>query len=471
MYTMLASQGVRTTLRHVHNVLPTKTGVGTTTARGIHIPSSVRVHPRIPNLGQTPKLFSQSRHIITRFFDLLTAPGIRVPTPSTVSQTLKGAVRGSTIQQGFSFHVKNSLGRTLHSPSLPRPPRTVPRGIAQVGLGTARNFSSARPIFQNLVENVPIAGRALYNADLDFKLRQEKETMWKPVKRSSRKSNCKEMLKPRARSFSTKENKSTKEVREEAELEKYFAAPVVPNVTTCLLIPLAPTPTARVPLPENGASLLPLRSLASIHNTHEMHSLRVSSLFSRLDAANVWARGVQCSAFSHGGGADGVCTMLKVEFIGWTKAEVRGVIGESGTGWCVLEEVEPEANGFGVFTDFEFDSDSMSDTSSVLSGMFEDSMGGSRAELATEGAVDPSQSLFLPTLDFSSTFMAASSSASHRSQHLFVDTDDAKFDPWLDSEAPSDDRLSRTNSWIDSPVLNGWNGFSSQFAERVDAKA
>ncbi|KAH0584410.1 hypothetical protein H2248_009953 [Termitomyces sp. 'cryptogamus'] len=466
---MLASQGMRTTIRHVH-VLPNKTGVGTSTTRGFHIPSYVRVHPRLPNLGQTQKLFSQSRHIITQFLKHLTAPGIRVPVPASVAKASNGVGRYPTIQQGFSLHVKNALASSSKGPFLPRSPRPLPRSVAQVGLGTARNFSSTRPIFQNLVENVPIAGRAVYNADLDIKLRKEKEAMGKPLKGCSKKQGGKEMLKPRAHLFSTKENKSNKDTEREAELDKYFASPVIPDVTTCLLIPLAPTPTTRVPLQEDPGSLLSLPTLASIHNNHELHSLRVSSLFSRLDAGNVWTRGVKCSAFSHGGGTDGVCTMLKVEFVGWTKAEVRSVLGESGSGWCVLEEVRTpsESSGSGALSDSDFD-DSLSDTS-ALTGTFEVSRSGSHTDLMGGlGLVDPSESLLIPTLDFSSSFLAASSPAS-TSQHPFsLVQSDGDFDPWLDNEAPSDGGLSSTNSWVDSSSYSGWNGFSSQFAGKVDA--
>ncbi|KAG6829853.1 hypothetical protein H0H92_003296 [Tricholoma furcatifolium] len=466
---MLASQGVRTSVRHVHNI---KTGVGTT-ARGIHIPSHAHLHLRVPNLNQAHKLFTHSKHIITRFFNLLTAPGIRVPIPPNVGHaySLNGAVHSyPTIQQGFSFSMRNTLGRSAHSPFLPRAPRPVPRSIAQVGLGTARNFSSTRPLFQNLIENVPVTGRAIYNADIDLKLRREKAAMRKPVKTSSTKQGGKEMLKPRARDFSSKENKRPSDAKREAELNKYFASPAA-DVTTCLLIPLAPTPTARVPLQENPGSLLPLPAIASIHNSHEIHSMRVSSLFSRLDAANVWERGVQCSAFSHGGGGtEGVCTMLKVEFVGWTKAEVRGVLGESGTGWCVLEEHQSSSTGLGILSDSDFE-DSMSDTSSVLSGMFEDSRSASCADLTTVGTIDPSQSLFLPTLDFSSSFLEASSPVPtpQRPSRPSLMHSDPNFDPWLDAEGSSDGGLSRTSSWIEPPSLNGWNGFSSHFAEKVEA--
>ncbi|KAG6861643.1 hypothetical protein C0995_013645 [Termitomyces sp. Mi166 len=462
---MLSSQGIRTTVRHVHNILPNRTGVGTSTTRGLHIPSYARVHPRLPNLGQTQKLFSKSRHIVTQFFKLLTAPGIHVPVPATVVNAVNGTLRYPTIQQGFSLHVKNALAGSSRGTFLPRAPRPLPRGVGQVGLGTARNFSSTRPIFQNLVENVPIAGRAVYNADIDIKLRKEKEAMKKPVKGSSKKQGGKEMLKPRAHDFSTKESESTKDAKREAELDKYFVAPIVPDVTTCLLIPLAPTPTARVPLQENPGSFLSLPALASIHNNHEIHSLRVSSVFSRLDAANVWTRGVKCSAFSHGGGTEGVCTMLKVEFVGWTKAEVRGVLGESGMGWCALEEIrKSESNSLGALSDSDFD-DGLSDTSSVFSGTFEDNRSGSHTDLmAGLGPVDPSQSLMMPTLDFSSSFLAASSPAPTPQRTFSFMQSNGDFDPWLDSEVSSDSGLSSTDSWVDSPSLNGWNGFSSQFA-------
>jgi len=473
---MLASQGMRTSVRHASNYIPHKAGAGT--SRSIHIPSFVRVHPRIPNLNPTQRLFNQSRHIVTQFFNLLTAPGLRIPTPSIVGHSVNGATRGySTIQQGFSFHAKAALSRSSQPHFLPRAPPAAPRSISQVGLGTARNFSSSRPIFQNLVENVPIAGRALYEADLELKMRQEKEAMRKPLKGSSKKQGGREMLKPRSRDFSTKENKPANKNNMEAQLEQYFPAPAVPDVTTCLLIPLAPTPTSRVPLPESPGPLPPLPTLASIHSSHETHSLRVSSLFSRLDAANVWERGVQCSAFSHGGGAEGVCTMLKVEFVGWTKAEVRGVLGESGTGWCVLEEAKTsEENVLDAFSDY--DDDNLSDTSSILSGTFEDSRDSSQVDLRGIVGVDPSQSLLLPTLDFSSSFLAASSPVPSppRSQtpsptlHSFVHSD-SDFDPWLDSDSSSDGGFSRTSSWVDPPSVNGWNGFSSQFAGKWEARA
>jgi len=391
---------------------------------------------------------------------------------------LHSTARGyASIQHGFSFPVRTALARGVQTYFLPRAPPPAPRCLAQVGLGTARNFSSGRPIFQNLVENVPIASRALYEADWDIKVRKEREMMRKSLKgKSSKISFGKEKLKPRIQDMILKENKPAKQFAVESELDQYFVTPATSDMTTCLLIPLAPTPTSRVPLnpfASTNTSLLPLGELASIRASHEIHSLRVSSLFSRLDAANVWERGVQCSAFSHGGGVEGVCTMLKVEFVGWTKAEVRSVIGEGGTGWCVLEEVKTSPDK-AISTFSDFDDDLSSDVSSVLSGMVGDS--GRASPLAVMSAnmeVDPAQSFILPTLDFSSSFLSETDTLSRTSSgddRFSSVQSEPDFDPWFDSDSSSDGGLSRTDSWVVPACTNGRFGFSSHFSQRAEAE-
>lgn len=61
--------------------------------------------------------------------------------------------------------------RAFGAPYLPRGP-TIPRpnAVTNVGLGTARNFSSGRPLFQNLIQNVPVAARSFCELDLDPRL-------------------------------------------------------------------------------------------------------------------------------------------------------------------------------------------------------------------------------------------------------------------------------------------------------------
>ena len=474
----LASHGLRVVTRSASNFVPHNAAVAGS-SRGIHVPAFVRFHPRLPTPGHTQRLFTQSRNLLARFFNHLTAPGLHIPTPSG-GQSLYSTARGyASIQQGFSFPVKTALARPVQTHFLPRAP-VVPRYLTQVGLGAARNFSSGRPIFQNLVENVPIVGRAVYEADWDVKARSGRQTIRNSVKgKPLEKSVGKEMLKPKIQDIVFKENKPAfKQSSVETELDQYFAGPPTSDVTTCLLIPLAPTPTSRVPLDpfaSTNPSLLPFRELASVHTSHEMHSLRVSSLFSRLDAANVWERQVQCSAFSHGGGAEGVCTMLKVEFVGWTMAEVRSVIGESGTGWCALEEVKtsPE-NALSVFSDGD-DDDLSSDASSILSGPFGSSGRASPMEIMNVNmGVDPSNSFVLPTLDFSSSFLSSQSQVDTPaaiSSHvdLFPSTrSERDFDPWLDSDSWSDGGGSATDSWVEPLSTTGQFGFGFQTSGRVD---
>jgi hypothetical protein len=326
--------------------------------------------------------------------------------------------------------------------------------MTQVGLGTARNFSSARPIFQNLIENVPVAGRAFWEADWEIKMHEERTRMvQKPPKRERRKDGGTEMMMPAFEAVLLE--KERKVLADGGELEHYFPAPPVPNVTTCLSIPLVPTPTSRFPLPEftsSNPSLLPLATLGSLHASHATHALRVSSLFARLDTAHVWTKNVSCSAYAHGpavGPGDGVCTVLKVEFVGWTAAEVRGVIGESGTGWCVLEELR---------TGVEEDDDE--DASSVLSGMSSE-MGGEWRDAGLVESVDLADSFVIPTLDFS---VGAAFSP--------PPTDWAS-DSGSDISSPSSiDSALSGGSWVQQypdALLQGSGrfGFSSDFAGRV----
>ncbi|KAI0303512.1 hypothetical protein B0F90DRAFT_1916890 [Multifurca ochricompacta] len=128
------------------------------------------------------------------------------------------------------------------------------------------------------------------------------------------------------------------ETATQAEFDKYFASRQVPDVSTTLLIPLAPTPTTRVPLTHAFAydrhPLIPFLELSALHIDTERHAFRVKALFDQLDAAQVWNKGAMCESL---GGARGA-SVLRVYFSGWSAHAVRGILGETATGWCVLEE-------------------------------------------------------------------------------------------------------------------------------------
>lgn len=92
------------------------------------------------------------------------------------SAYVRGAASRQTANSTLSLPARVALSkaagpRAFGAPFLPRGP-TLPRpnAVTNVGLGTARNFSSGRPIFQNLIQNVPVAARSLCELDLDPRL-------------------------------------------------------------------------------------------------------------------------------------------------------------------------------------------------------------------------------------------------------------------------------------------------------------
>lgn len=433
-------------------------------SRSLHTPSWIPRAPPRSSGSSAATFFRQARTFVTRIVSELTAPGAfnhvpHAPGPSYSTNPF----RFQTIQQRLNGPTRLTLSRPLGAPCLPRGP-VVPRNVTQVGLGTARNFSSARPLFQNLAENVPIAGRALWEADWDIKIQKERELM-KPKKFTPSKENKRtnrQVLQPLRNEVPV--TTAPVESITQADLDHYFPSPVVPQVTTYLLIPLAPTPTSRLPLAispsihTSNHPLIPFSYLSSIHADHATHTLRVSSLFARLDTARVFeAPEVSCSAYGH---ASGLCTVLEVKFVGWAEAQVRGVLGEAGTGWCVLEEVH------------ENEAAAMDD---ALSEMSFDTSTPPRMGHAD---IDPSASFVLPTLDFSASFVAEReswarpSSPSRAPSPLSASTSDLEFhNAWLSANGGSDEGsdMDAFSDISESPSLgsvSGWGSSPSPFPSR-----
>lgn len=325
-------------------------------ARSLHV-SSFAPPMRTPQPSTAQRIFTNSRNIVSRFFAHLTTPGLahHVPAAAASSRSLVRPAHfhstAQTIKSSYSLPVRNALYRPLSVPRLPHP-SPIPGNVTNVGLGTARSFHSARPIFQNVVDNVPIATRALWEAEWEFKAKKKEALRLRKAEKDVTSRKTKEMLKAKQKPIAVE---TPLEV-DSSELEHYFPQPPLPQVVTYLQVSLAPTPTARLPLSAQSTTginalhpLLPVSDIAATHRMHHNHSLRVSTLFSRLDAANVWADpGVEVGAYAFGPGSAGShpsdkqCTVLRVTFAGWTAAQVRSVIGESGQGWCDLEEVCPD---------------------------------------------------------------------------------------------------------------------------------
>jgi hypothetical protein len=395
------------------------------------------------------------------------------------------ATRVPKIENNLSLPVRHALSTRMGAPRLPRPP-AVPRSIAQVGLGTARKFTTGRPIFQNIADNmhnIPVVTRAFLEADVDVRTKNDRgmALKLKHTRRKSKKRSCrgcasdKVQFHPAATGTTVAAIATTGAAGEtEAEFNKYFV-PQVPDVSTTLLIPLAPTPTSRVPLSHTFAydrhPLVPFLELSALRVDTERHASRVRALFEQLDAAQAWDNGAVCETL---GGARGA-SVLRVRFAGLSAYAVRGIIGEAATGWCILEEERAE-----------YDSEAEECLSDIGSAVAPGNPG--IAELNLNSPIDPAYSFVLPTLDFSAS--AAPPPPSSPPSGVAADLRDMAYsasssdvDTFSDLGYMSDGGSSGASSggrdtrgWIESPDAlyssrtPSWAGlsFSSAFSRRLE---
>ena len=394
-----ASHGARAIRGHVPqlNVLPgTKIG----TPRSIHTSSAFRFSSLPHAAHHTPKsfaqrLFSQTKTAVGQYFALLTAPArVGAATTPASFRNVAHLARSNVlpIQQTFSMQARQAIGRPFGAYHLPKPSGLTPHSVSQVGLGAARNFHSSRPLFQNLADNAPISLRAFTEADWELETKGKRLVNMRKREETPKAKKTKEMAKPI-------EAKAQPVSETQHEFDHYFSAAPA-QVITDLLVPLAPTPLSRQPLPSTPSpSLIPLSILLDVHASHELHSLRVSSLFSRLDAAKVWIdRRVSCSVY---GDPSGLASIMKIEFKGWTKEQVRAVIGEAGKGWCMMQEFGIEDSPGSAPP-----SPSLSGISSPCSGYSTPPFGFEEEDLlvgdpSPKYDVDPSNSLVIPVLELS----------------------------------------------------------------------
>ena len=479
----LASSGLSSSLgRQAFRVIHNPPNISS--SRGLHTHSFA---PRVATQQPSPitsRVLQRTRIIFNAFVGHLTAPSkLRAPGAAPRSMQMV-ATRVPKIENNLSLPVRHALSTRMGAPRLPRPP-TVPRSIAQVGLGTARNFTTGRPIFQNIADNmhnIPVVTRAFLEADLDMKTKDDRgiapklqHTRRKSKKRSRRGcASDKVQFHPAAtRPTAT----AAAAVETEAEFDKYFV-PQVPDVSTTLLIPLAPTPTTRVPLSHTFAydrhPLVPFLELSALRVDTERHASRLRALFEQLDFAQAWDKGAVCETL---GGARGA-SVLRVRFAGWSAHAVRGIIGEAATGWCILEEERAE---------YEFgDSDPEECLSDIGSGVAPDDPG--IAELNLNSPIDPAYSFVLPTLDFSASAAPPPPRSDAAADLPFSDTaskvSPSDVDTFSDLGYMSDDGGSSggssgggdTRGWIEPPDAlyssrtPSWAGlsFSSAFSRRLE---
>jgi hypothetical protein len=340
-------------------------------------------------------------------------------------------------------------------------PRPIPvqRQMIQVGLGTARTFATTRPIFANLVENVPVAARSLLEADFDFKVAQGHRLRVLKAKKENKKTT-KSKVKARSSVLAAASASAVTDKLDIEALAQYFKAAPEAAVVTFLDIPLAPTPTGRMPLAEHplaGPPVAPLRTLADTHSAHNKHAIRVASLFRRLDSANVWENGAAMEAF---GDRTGLCTVLRVKFSGWTDEMVKNIIGEGGKGWCTLIETRNEAPSPWADEHSPLDDDRFSSGSLSPLPWADDS-----SRMRDVNFAAATNSFVMPSMDFSARFSSRASSvalvASIPSTPFHSDFDEP-FSSYASSEADHAD--------VES-LSDGSDSFGSVWASESERSA
>jgi hypothetical protein len=214
-------------------------------------------------------------------------------------------------------------------------PSPLSRGVSQVGLGSARNFSSAQPLFQNIVHNAPLALRALGHQVDGFdakKLRREvrrtirKQTKLDAFGASPSLASSGAMGKLVELESSAASDASYETNDAESCFASSPASSFVSNVSLRIpLEPALPVHFGDMSDTEGSSRLLPRSFLASLRDVQELldlHRVRLRSLLDRLERAGCFDD-TDVRFWEPGGGGDGRGPLV-IEFGGWwTAADVR----------------------------------------------------------------------------------------------------------------------------------------------------
>ncbi|EJU05791.1 hypothetical protein DACRYDRAFT_113833 [Dacryopinax primogenitus] len=263
-------------------------------------------------------------------------------TPTHASQK-PFAYRGvhtqrSNLSLSARTFIQQNTAKSLHY--VPRPPMAS-RGIQQVGLGKARNFSTASPLFHTTVKNVPIVVRAFAQADLDLKT-SEREGKVKTT-RKGRKAQKRTRALHRLAADNVPVS-STSNVPE--DLEHYFVD-AVPTVLTQVTISLEPFRRSRASSRDDisdssGSDADFWQSLADIHALYRPHMRRVEAVIRRLEPYAHLRRNEDVIGWSYTCDDEfGLPTAVRFAFAAPVD-EVRGWLGDFASArWLTIEDVTP----------------------------------------------------------------------------------------------------------------------------------
>ncbi|PVF97818.1 hypothetical protein CPB86DRAFT_785458 [Serendipita vermifera] len=246
-----------------------------------------------------------------------------------------------TIQARLNLSTRFLLSRPLKAAGMPRAP-TLSRPFQEMGLGTARKFSS-HSAFRHVVENTSITTRAFWQADWDVEAKNNQRISTKrthrkgPSKRRQRASIRQNLLISAPKSVNTPFNTY------QDDLDIYFMEPSRPAVTTFLHVALTST------IPSLSSSyqdlrLLPLDVILRRHSGFQDRTRLIEAIFTILDSHDAWSKGVIVEAI---GNKDGLASELRITFGGWHEGEVRDLLGSfvDGEGCSLYQDFSAYAPG------------------------------------------------------------------------------------------------------------------------------
>ncbi|KZO95140.1 hypothetical protein CALVIDRAFT_538285 [Calocera viscosa TUFC12733] len=274
--------------------------------------------------------------------------------------------------------IQQNTARSLHS--VPRPPM-VSRGVQQVGLGKARNFSTASPLFHT-VKNVPIVVRAFAQADLDVKtsVTDAKVKAARNGKKADKRTRALHRLAADNLSVSSTSNAP-------AEFDHYFPD-AAPAVLTQVTISLEPVRTSGLSSPDASSDSSNSDSdfwqnLADVHALYRPHMRRVEAVIRRLEPYAELRRNEDVIGWSSTCDDEfGLPTAVRFAFAAPVEA-VRDWLGDfAAARWLTVEDVTPGRDR--LFASLNTELDAVWNSGSI----FPDPIGASHAQELTDSLTD-----------------------------------------------------------------------------------
>lgn len=289
--------------------------------------------------------------LVELFSPLLHAPGVTktgIARPS-VDTSINGA--------GRRLLLNKTAG--LHTAARPRGaggfgnlrPNALPRSTNQMGLGSARNFSSSRNIFENVVQNAPLGMRILGDKDhLDMRSfrREMRQAYAKKTKQEARMGKGKGKASYIDNSFIAYRNTP-------AGINEYFPIDQVELAATQasvqLVLPLNPINDEATFMSLNEEaeesrffSAMLMSDLRLLHDMHGRHNARLRNLVQKLESAGCFESDESTGWSSVKAVLDEGNARLIITFYGkrWTMADVRQVLGyyETRSTWFELVDLQ-----------------------------------------------------------------------------------------------------------------------------------